>query len=138
YLEHRRCLLVVDNCEHVINGAAKLVDHLVQWTAGVTILATTREPLAVAGEQLVIVEPLTTDGSDASATRLFIDRARPGLPAFAPSGHRDGAIGEVCRQLDGLPLATELAAARMRGMTPDDLAGRRKRRLQLPMGARSG
>src|SRR5207248_1507336 len=112
---------VVDNCEHVINGAARLVDHVVQRTAGVTILATTREPLAVAGEQLVPVEPLATEGSDASASRLFIDRARSVLPAFAGSAEGD-AIEEICRKLDGLPLAIELAAARMRGMTLNDLA----------------
>ncbi|MEY2566667.1 MAG: hypothetical protein QOE35_1196 [Actinomycetota bacterium] len=135
YLEHRRCLLVVDNCEHVINGAARLVDHLVQRTAGVTILATTREPLAVAGEQLVPVEPLTTDGSDAPASRLFIDRARSILPAFAGSVEGD-AIEAICRKLDGLPLAIELAAARMRGMTLDELSGGLDRRFQLLVGAR--
>jgi predicted ATPase/DNA-binding SARP family transcriptional activator/class 3 adenylate cyclase len=136
YLEHQHCLLIVDNCEHVINGAAKLVDHLVQRTAGVTILATTREPLAVAGEQLVPVEPLATDGSDASASRLFIDRARSVLPAFAGPGDREDAIEEICRQLDGLPLAIELAAARMRVMTLEDLAGGLDRRFQLLVGAR--
>ena len=136
WLEHRHCLLVVDNCEHVISGAAKLVDHLVQRTAGVTILATTREPLGVDGEQLVPVQPLTTDGSDASASRLFIDRARSVLPSFAGSDYRGDAIEEICRQLDGLPLAIELAAARMRGMTLDDLAGGLDRRFQLLVGAR--
>jgi predicted ATPase/DNA-binding SARP family transcriptional activator/class 3 adenylate cyclase len=136
YLEHRHCLLVVDSCEHVINGAARLVDHLVQLSAGVTILATTREPLDVAGEQLVPVEPLRTHGSDAAASRLFIDRARSALPSFAVVGDRLDAVEEICRQLDGLPLAIELAAARMRGMTLEELAGGLDRRFQLLVGVR--
>jgi predicted ATPase/DNA-binding SARP family transcriptional activator len=136
YLEHRRCLLVVDNCEHVINGAAKLVDYLVSRTVSVTILATTREPLAVAGEQVIPVEPLATDGSDASASRLFIDRARSVLPTFADAGDRSATIEEICRQLDGLPLAIELAAARMRSMALEDLAAGLDRRFQLLVGAR--
>ena len=93
YLERRRCLLVVDNCEHVIDGAAQLVGHLIEGTPGVTVLATTREPLAVPGEQLVTVEPLPTEGDDASAERLFIDRAQSVLPTFdrdrSRSHHRD-------------------------------------------------
>lgn len=136
YLEHRRCLLLVDNCEHVIYGAAKLVDHLVQRTAGVTILATSRESLAIAGEQLVPVNPLSTDGSSASASRLFVDRARSVLPGFDGFEHSGDAIDEICRQLDGMPLAIELAAARLRGMTLDELSGGLDRRFQLLVGAR--
>src|SRR5438270_10889134 len=107
-----------------------------QRTVGMTILATTREPFGVDVEQLVPFQPLTTDGSDASASRLFIDRARSVLPSFAGSDYRGDAIEEICRQLDGLPLAIELAAARMRGMTLDDLAGGLDRRFQLLAGAR--
>ena len=78
YLGHRRALLIIDNCEHVIDAAARLVDRIVQHTGSVTILATTREPLAVAGEHLITVAPLATEGSAAAAPRLFLDRARRG------------------------------------------------------------
>jgi predicted ATPase/DNA-binding SARP family transcriptional activator/class 3 adenylate cyclase len=137
YLERRRCLLVVDNCEHVISAAAALVDRLVQHTSAVTILATTREPLAVPGERLVSVEPLKTEGSDASASRLFVDRARAVLPDFDVTAEdRDQAIRDLCRQLDGLPLAIELAAARVRSMTLADLSHALDRRFQVLVGAR--
>jgi predicted ATPase/DNA-binding SARP family transcriptional activator len=136
YLEHRHCLLVIDNCEHVINAAAQIVDRVVRHTAAVTILATTREPLAVAGEQLVTVAPLATEGNAASALRLFVDRARAVLPDFDAAGDREQAIQDICRQLDGLPLAIELAAARVRSMTLRDLAGGLDRRFQLLVGAR--
>jgi predicted ATPase/DNA-binding SARP family transcriptional activator len=136
HLEHRRCLLVIDNCEHVINGAAQIVDRVAQHTEAVTILATTREPLAVVGEQLVNVAPLSTEGVAASASRLFIDRARAVLPDFDSGGDREQLVQEICRQLDGLPLAIELAAARIRSMTLHDLAGGLDRRFQLLVGPR--
>ena len=85
YLGHRRALLIIDNCEHVIDAAARLVDRIVQHTGSVTIVATTREPLAVAGEHLITVAPLATEGSAAAAPRLFLDRALRGVfPASTP------------------------------------------------------
>jgi predicted ATPase/DNA-binding SARP family transcriptional activator/class 3 adenylate cyclase len=136
YLAHRHCLLVIDNCEHVIGAAAVLVDRLAEHTPGVTILATTREPLALPGEQLVPVEPLATEGSDASAALLFVDRARAVLPGFEGDSDHGGTVQEICRQLDGLPLAIELAAARVRTMTLADLTRALDRRFQLLVGAR--
>ena len=136
YLGHRRALLIIDNCEHVIDAAARLVDRIVQHTGSVTILATTREPLAVAGEHLITVAPLATEGSAAAAPRLFLDRARAVLPDFDAADEREQAIQDICRQLDGLPLAIELAAARVRSMTLRELTGGLDRRFELLVGAR--
>ena len=134
YLAQRRALLIIDNCEHVINAAARLVDRVVQHTGSVAILATTREPLAVAGEHLVTVAPLATEGSAASAPLLFVDRARAVLPDFDTADERELAIQDICRQLDGLPLAIELAAARTALLSPEALLARLQRRLRLLTG----
>jgi predicted ATPase len=136
YLERRHALLIVDNCEHVINAAAHIVDHIVQNTSAMTILATTREPLAIPGEQLVAVTPLATEGRGASALDLFVDRARAVLPDFDADGDRELDVQDICRQLDGLPLAIELAAARVRTMTLVELAEGLDHRFQLLVGAR--
>ncbi|WP_329256036.1 winged helix-turn-helix domain-containing protein [Actinoallomurus sp. NBC_01490] len=110
-------LLVLDNCEHVVDAAARLAEHLLAAAPGVTILATSREPLAIAGEALVPLAPLDVDGP---AVALFADRARAVRPGFTA----DDAVAGICRALDGIPLAIELAAARLRSLTLGQLTER--------------
>ncbi|MET8962279.1 BTAD domain-containing putative transcriptional regulator [Streptomyces sp. NPDC004074] len=126
YCAPRSELLVLDNCEHVIGAAAELAETLLTHCPGLTILATSREPLGVPGESVRPVEPLPPD----PAHRLFMERAaavRPDVPAA-----RDPeAVDEICRRLDGLPLAIELAAARLRLLTPRQIADRLDDRFRL-------
>lgn len=120
YLGTRELLLIVDNCEHVLDSAAALVDRIITRCPRVTVLATSREALGIHGERLLAVPPLDAD----EAAMLFADRARAGRPEFDLDSEPVGAVAEICRQLDGLPLAIELAAARIRGMSSLDLARR--------------
>ncbi|MEV5598469.1 BTAD domain-containing putative transcriptional regulator [Streptomyces sp. NPDC052496] len=126
YCEDRRMLLVLDNCEHVIGAAAELADRLLAECPGVTVLATSREPLAVPGEALRPVEPLP----DPVALRLLADRGAAARPGFRVEDD-PVACAEICRRLDGLPLAIELAAARLRLLTPRQLADRLDDRFRL-------
>ncbi|GHB64804.1 AfsR family transcriptional regulator [Streptomyces cirratus] len=125
----RRMLLVLDNCEHVIDAAAELADRLLTHCPGLRILATSREPLGVPGEALRPVEPLPP----APAHRLFTDRATAARPGFDPADDPD-AVTEICARLDGLPLAIELAAARLRLLTPRQIADRLDDRFRLLTG----
>jgi predicted ATPase/DNA-binding SARP family transcriptional activator len=120
YLRSRELLLIVDNCEHVLDSAAWILDQIARHCPKVSVLATSREALGVEGERLVPVPPLTDD----EATELFADRARAGRPDFDLDHEPVGAVAEICRRLDGLPLAIELAAARMRVMSSLDVARR--------------
>ncbi|WP_030417150.1 BTAD domain-containing putative transcriptional regulator [Streptomyces sp. NRRL S-1448] len=122
----RRMLLVLDNCEHVIGAAAALAERLLADCPGVTVLATSREPLAVPGEVLRPVEPLP----DPVALRLLADRGAAARPGFRIDDDL-AACTEICRRLDGLPLAVELAAARLRLLTPRQLADRLDDRFRL-------
>ncbi|WP_033223440.1 AfsR/SARP family transcriptional regulator, partial [Streptomyces virginiae] len=116
---HRRLLLVLDNCEHVIGAAAELAERLLTHCPGVRILATSREPLGVPGETVRPVEPLPPD----PAHQLFADRGASARPDFSPTDD-PAAVAEICARLDGLPLAIELAAARLRLLTPRQIADR--------------
>ncbi|TJZ56096.1 AfsR family transcriptional regulator [Streptomyces piniterrae] len=122
----RRMLLVLDNCEHVIGAAAELAERLLAECPGVTVLATSREPLAVPGEVLRPVEPLP----DPVALRLLADRGAAARPGFRIEDD-PAACAEICRRLDGLPLAIELAAARLRLLSPRQLADRLDDRFRL-------
>ncbi|MBZ4323888.1 AfsR/SARP family transcriptional regulator, partial [Streptomyces huiliensis] len=122
----RRMLLVLDNCEHVIDAAARLAETLLAHCPGVTVLATSREPLAVPGESLRPVEPLP----DPVALRLLADRGAAARPGFRIEDD-PAACAEICHRLDGLPLAIELAAARLRMLTPRGLADRLDDRFRL-------
>lgn len=130
-LEHcaqRRLLLVLDNCEHVIGAAAELAAELLAACPGVTVLATSREPLGVPGETVRPVEPL----SPPTAHRLFAERAATVRPGFDVDAEQDvAAVDEICRRLDGLPLAIELAAARLRMLSPRQIADRLDNRFRL-------
>ncbi|MGW9547614.1 AfsR/SARP family transcriptional regulator [Streptomyces celluloflavus] len=122
----RRMLLVLDNCEHLIGAAAALAERLLADCPGVTVLATSREPLAVPGEVLRPVEPLP----DPVALRLLADRGAAARPGFRVEDDR-AACAEICRRLDGLPLAIELAAARLRLLSPRQIADRLDDRFRL-------
>ncbi|MET8228879.1 BTAD domain-containing putative transcriptional regulator [Streptomyces sp. NPDC005301] len=122
----RSLLLILDNCEHVIDAAAALAETLLTHCPGLTILATSREPLGVPGESVRPVEPLPPD----PARRLFVERAAAVRPD-ADAVHDPEAVDEICRRLDGLPLAIELAAARLPMLTPRQIADRLDDRFRL-------
>ncbi|MFH9015108.1 BTAD domain-containing putative transcriptional regulator [Streptomyces sp. NPDC017943] len=119
-------LLILDNCEHVAAAAARLAEELLQRCPGLTVLATSREPLGVAGELLRPVEPLP----EPVALRLFAERGAAVRPGFRIEDDPE-ACAEICRRLDGLPLAIELAAARLRMLTPRQIADRLDDRFRL-------
>jgi predicted ATPase len=121
-LAGRHLLLVLDNCEHVAQAVAILAERLLKETRNVTLLATSRERLEVDGEHVWQVRPLPVSGLGAPAVRLFLDRARAADPAAAPQNSDVGAVAALCARLDGLPLAIELAAARLPGTTVSELA----------------
>jgi predicted ATPase/class 3 adenylate cyclase len=139
YLEPKRLLLVLDNCEHLLDGVAGVVDQITQRCPGVAVLATSREGLALVGEQLVAVPslglPAEGVGGDAlahaDAVRLFVERAQDANRDFVLTEHNAPALAQLCRRLDGIPLAIELAAARVRALTPEDLVERLDQRFRL-------
>src|SRR5262249_45694369 len=147
YLAQKRLLAVLDNCEHLLDGVAHLVDAVTQRCRGVAVLATSREGLALAGEQLVAVPPLNLPGEDvavdalvrADAVRLFVERACDANREFALTEHNASAVTQLCRRLDGIPLAIELAAARARTLSPQELVDRLDQRFRLlTRGSRAG
>lgn len=142
YLRSRQTLLVLDNCEHLIAGCARLADALLGSCPGLRVLATSREALGVAGEANWPLSPLTLPDAERSlppieelpryeAIRLFLDRARARLPAFELTGENAGAVVEVCRKLDGIPLGIELATARLTVLAVEQVAARLNDSLQL-------
>ncbi len=140
-LKTKRLLLLFDNCEHVLDRAATLVDAIVRACPNVTVLATSREALAIDGENVISVPPLTTpevgdamtaeDAARSDSVTLFVDRARSVRPDFSLTEENYRAVAEICRRLDGVPLAIELAAARVRSMAPADIARRLDERFRL-------
>jgi predicted ATPase/class 3 adenylate cyclase len=137
-LEGRVRLLVFDNCEHVVDSVADLVEAILAASATVTILATSREGLGVSEEQLWRVPSLDVNsGAESAAVNLFVDRAQSVVSDFslAQPGEAD-AVVEICRRLDGIPLAIELAASRMAAMTAGEVRDRLDQRLRLLVGSR--
>jgi predicted ATPase len=139
-LEGRVRLLVFDNAEHVRDAAADLVEAILAASATVTILTTSREGLGVADEQLWLVPSLDVGaGIDSAAVNLFVERARSVASGFAMTTTDElGAVVEICRRLDGIPLAIELAASRMASMTASEVRDRLDQRLRLLVGSRRG
>jgi non-specific serine/threonine protein kinase len=141
YLADRRMLLVLDNCEHLLRGCASVVTELLSAAPGLRILATSREPLGVAGERVFPVRPLTVPdlGEPAqertarrySAVTLFEDRASAVVPGFSLGEQNQDIVIRICRWLDGLPLAIELAAAWLRVLTLEQILTRLKDRYRL-------
>jgi predicted ATPase/class 3 adenylate cyclase len=139
YLQVKRLLLVLDNCEHLLGRVADMATKIAQRCPRVSVLATSREGLAIAGEQIVAVPSLGLPPSDADdqvlirseSVRLFCDRAHDAKNDFALTDRNAGAIAQLCRRLDGIPLAIELAAARVRSLPPEDLVERLDQRFRL-------
>ena len=141
HLSGRQLLLVVDNCEHVIEDCAGLVANIHRSCPGITMLATSREPLRVSGETVLRVPLLSIPDAAASidlqelsgceAVALFLDRALLAAPNFEMSIDNAPAVAELCRRLDGIPLAIELAAARAGLMSPDQMLERLQNRFGL-------
>jgi len=141
-LRSRELLLVLDNCEHLLAGCAPLADALLRACPRVRLLATSREPLGVAGETVWAVPPLTLpDARQAAAVegllaaseavRLFVERAASAQSTFRLRPDSAAAVAEICRRLDGLPLAIELAAVRVRGLSVAQIASRLEDRFRL-------
>jgi non-specific serine/threonine protein kinase len=136
-LRHQHLLLVLDNCEHVLPACAALAAALLRRTA-IAILATSREPLGVAGEQRYPVPPLELppvlpweEIAQSDAVQLFVERAQAILPAFALTPDNAAAIAAICRRLEGIPLAIELASARVNILTLEQIATRLSDSLDL-------
>ena len=149
YLRDRNALLILDNCEHLIDRCARFVDLLLHCAAQVRVLATSREPLNVAGEAIWPVGPLSLPDPEtlnnnpgdmaqiiraSEATRLFADRAQLVLPSFAVNDENAAAVARVTRQLDGIPLAIELAVRWLSVMSLDQLDSELNQRLRLLTG----
>ena len=133
-LRSRQLLLVLDNCEHLIDACARVCQRLLASSPGLRVIATSREPLRVAAETVWQVPPLSVAPAGTQAVaedfhryesiRLFADRAAALLPGFAVTSANVGAVAEICRALDGIPLAIELAAARVRALSVEQIAAR--------------
>lgn len=127
FLADKRLLLILDNCEHLIDACARLVGRIVATTPDVRVLATSREVLGVQGEQVMPVAPLPLpddETADSDAMRLLAERAGAANPSFAATGANRSALAAICRRLDGIPLALELAALRFRLFTPEQILAR--------------
>ena len=133
YLAERRMLIVLDNCEHVLDVCAELVDGLLARCPGLRILATTREALGVEGEQVLRVPSLNPE---TDAVRLFIDRAGAAGAGFHHDAASERTVAQICRRVDGIPLAIELAAARTAHLAPAQILERLSDRFKLLTGGR--
>ena len=141
YLRHRQTLLVFDNCEHLLESAAEITAALLRSTPGLRILATSRQALRVPGEHIMPVPTLPVPAPDVpfvpgfatqyAALALFAERAAAVVPGFAITAENEAAVLRLCQRLEGIPLAIELAAVRLRVLAVADLATRLDRRFQL-------
>lgn len=141
YLRDKTALVVLDNCEHVVQACAELAQRVLQTAPGVKLMASSRDALQTAGETVIHVPPLAAPEADAAMTpaalaqidavRLFTDRAAAAQPNFRVTDSNAGAVAAICRRLDGIPLALELAAARTRAMTVEAIASRLDDRFKL-------
>ncbi|SNT43401.1 ATP-binding protein [Actinacidiphila glaucinigra] len=128
FLARRELLLVLDCCEPQVEAAAELADAMLRRAPGLRVLATSRQPLGVAGEHIVALEPLSDAGE---AVELFADRAAAVLPDFTVDAGNRAEVEELCRRLDGIPLALELAAGRLRALSVRQITGRLDDRFRL-------
>jgi DNA-binding SARP family transcriptional activator len=144
FIQDRAVLLVLDNCEHVLQAVVPLVQRLCRHCPRLTVLATGREPLGLPGESIHLLEPLRVpaigagdEARSAAAVQLFAERAAAARPGFRLDDRSLASMAEICRRLDGLPLAIELAAARMRSIGVEALAARLDQRFSLLTGQRA-
>jgi predicted ATPase len=146
FLRGKQMLLVLDNCEHLLGATAELVERLERSCPGLVVLATSREGLGTDGERILVVSSLAAPPADggldvvagADAVRLFVDRAQAVKAEFALTEQNASSVAQLCWRLDGIPLAIELAAARVPAMTPAELARRLERRFEVLAGGRRG
>jgi predicted ATPase/class 3 adenylate cyclase len=144
YVADRRMLLILDNCEHLLDACARIVSSLLAGAADLRVLATSREALGVGGERVLALAPLDVSAPDgllaqaSPAASLFVDRARDKRPDFVPGSRDLRLIDDIVRQLDGIPLAIELAAARTHALTLADIAARLPDRFRLIAGGPRG
>ncbi|HEY9265361.1 MAG TPA: adenylate/guanylate cyclase domain-containing protein, partial [Mycobacterium sp.] len=139
-LDGRIRLMVLDNCEHVLDAAAELIEAILAHSLTARVLATSREGLGVADEQVWPVPSLdATAGVDSAAVMLFVERAHGIAPGFSMvDGDESAAVTDICKRLDGIPLAIELAASRMASMTAGEVRDRLGHRFRLLIGSRRG
>ncbi|WP_344588129.1 regulator [Kitasatospora paracochleata] len=137
-LADRRLLLVLDGCEHLVEACAELVDVLLRAVPGLKVLATSRQSLRVPGEHLVLLAPLSAEpaapGTEAEAVALFADRAAAVLPDFRITAANRAEVSLLCRRLDGIPLAVELAAGRLRALSVEQITARLDDRFRVLTG----
>src|SRR5438045_1563044 len=148
YLKDKQLLIVLDNCEHLVAAAAELVHAILASAPGVRVIATSREPLSIPGEHVLPVPPLELPAAHGAepmhqlrqneAVALFVERAAAASGTFELSTSNHAAVADLCRQLDGLPLAIELAAVRMRILTADQILERLSDRFGLLTGSVRG
>jgi non-specific serine/threonine protein kinase len=136
YLAERHLLLILDTCEHLVDACATLAEVLLRAAPRLRILATSREPLDVMGEQALLISPLEVPGSDVAAegsdsVMLFLDRAEAAMPGFALTPANQQSVIQLCQGLDGIPLALELAAVRLRTMAIEQMVARLDDRFRL-------
>ncbi len=131
FIGDRRMLIVLDNCEHLLDACALLIGALLRDCSAVTLLTTSREPIAVEGEVTCRVPSLSAEGD---ALELFADRARKVRPDFVLTEDNRAVVKEICLRLDGMPLAIELAAARVRALSPDEIVASLHDRFRLLTG----
>ena len=141
YLGSKQILIVMDNCEHLVQACGEFVDALLHTCQSLKILATSREPLHVRGEQEFTVPPLSVPENSLKqpvrelkqheAVHLYIERAMAVVPEFTITDNNAPAVAEICIRMDGLPLAIELAAARIKMLSPEELVKRMNERLSL-------
>ncbi len=144
HLASRKLLLVLDNCEHLVDACARLAEAVVNSAPGVRLLASSREPLNVAGEQTYSLPPLTLPGAESGAeitarseaVQLFVERARLRQPGFSVTRANTKSIAQLCARLDGIPLALELAAARVGVLAVDRIVERLDDKFRLLTGGR--
>lgn len=141
HLKNREMLLVLDNCEHVVEQVATLAEAVLRWCPNVRVLATSRQTLGASGESTMVVPPLQVPDIEHlpppeayeqyASVRLFVDRAKAAVPEFEVDAHNGPALMRLCHHLDGNPLAIELAAVRLRSLSPQQLEQRLSERYEL-------
>ena len=142
YLQDKKLLMLFDNCEHLIEACAELAENLLRGCPEVKLFATSRENLGVPGEKSFVVPSMEVPPEDLlpqeievyEATRFFVDRAVATLPIFQPTSDNSASIASICHRLDGVPLAIELAAARVKILTPEQIADHLQDRFELLTG----
>ena len=140
YLRAKELLMILDNCEHLVEASAQIADQLLHTCPQLKIIASSREALGINGEtiyrvpSLSLPDPSSNSLMDYESTRLFIDRAAKAEPRFQLTDHNASSIAQICQRLDGIPLAIELAAARVKLFTPEQIAERLDDRFKLLTG----